>query len=491
MLKKLLILIILIALSLSNGLAASEIKWLMLIENETDTWSRDLVSRYIEKSLDVDIAFINEQNNSSTALIVMLASEEVPDLITIPRESFKIQQLIQQNMIWDFDELECVSEIVQAMGEDIAEVNRNSDGKLYLFPGGVRLGQQKEVALTLPAMLVRDDILQQVGYSAKSPESFFESIMEIAACSEVGLGLMPFDADGCVSLDRYLPESLGLSDIEYGRPWLLLQNNEYIEWLKVFSQIYLANGMDREVFTIDRDRIGKQLSTGSFGCFWGDAALFQEELEAAQYNGYIYTAVEPPKGAAPGYILDRTKDFGLYATVIPKKAKDANLSAFVLSKFGSKEGQEIFYDGVEGMMWSMSETGKVINKTTMDLYNDNIAKFNMNDGGAYKYDFLSCYDKTDCLYGTGSLYDIYSFYEPLFSEETNGRKVRLMVMEKCVKEEGLMTMRWGNELPALLSCDAEEFKMISDHMLDGFINDGLYRYTSEMDTVIRGGVVGK
>ena len=97
--RKCLLVLVFIAALLRSGFAASELEWLMLIESETDTWSRDQVSRYLEKKYDFDITFIEAQDSGATALMVMLASNNAPDLITIPRDSFRIQQMIKQDMI--------------------------------------------------------------------------------------------------------------------------------------------------------------------------------------------------------------------------------------------------------------------------------------------------------------------------------------------------------------------------------------------------------
>lgn len=484
--RKCLLVLVFIAALLRSGFAASELEWLMLIESETDTWSRDQVSRYLEKKYDFDITFIEAQDSGATALMVMLASNNAPDLITIPRDSFRIQQMIKQDMIWNLEELACAGEIISALGEELADANRNTEGKLYVFPGGVRMGERKEIVLSLPAMLVREDILEKVEYSADTPEDFVRSIGEITELSEVGLGLMPFESTGCLSLDRYLPESLGLSDRMTDRPWLLMQEEEYTAWLRGFSQIYRNGGMDREVFTIDIERIRERISKGEYGCFWGDTALLQEEIQEAESRGYRYVAVEPPKGSAPGYILDRTKDIGLYATVIPKNADDPELSASVLYELGSEQGHQLVNDGVEGMMWSKVGDGKEIHASSLELFGSNIAKFNLINGGACKYDFLACYDKIDFVYGAGVLDAIYAFCEPCMQDDAASRKAGLAALETCVKEVGLMSMRWGDELPLLLARDAEEFEMAAERMREGFTRDGLERYESVLGSLLAG-----
>ena len=130
--RKCLLVLVFIAALLRSGFAASELEWLMLIESETDTWSRDQVSRYLEKKYDFDITFIEAQDSGATALMVMLASNNAPDLITIPRDSFRIQQMIKQDMIWNLKELACAGEIISALGEELADANRNTEGKLYV-----------------------------------------------------------------------------------------------------------------------------------------------------------------------------------------------------------------------------------------------------------------------------------------------------------------------------------------------------------------------
>ena len=437
-----------------------EIVWLIGVQVPTGHWGNDLVSRAMMKAAGVRVRII-EADVQGQMLNILMTGGNPPEMITLPRDSWQVEQLIHQEKLWDLDELSRKNgySMDALLGTDIAAGSREISGALFVCPGMVCLDPARAVTDTsrLPCLLLRRDLAgMQMDFS--TAEGFLSALGAIKeAGTPIPLGLMPFTNEGCQSIEGYLREALGFSRIQDGRYFDWLSQQETQDWLFALAEANRMKYLDESAFVCSMEEISDKLSRGEYGVFIGDASQVSSALQDAQKAGCGYIAVEGPRNSAgnpPRFSLDCLK-YGQYATMISKASANPDAAMKWLAYMLSDQGQRMMEIGVPGSMWSGTGEGILLSDAAVRMFHQNIGQYRTIYGGGKQYSMLTLMDHNDGgdVYALDSLAGIREMLKKYGADETEDRRILLRAQHESLVESYLMKKGWGNILPDLLSAE--------------------------------------
>lgn len=354
-------------------------------------WGDNLVSRTITEETGVNINFITPIGNEEGKLNALIASDSLPDLITIGWWEPQFQQLIQKGMVYALNELADTYDIAfyDAADERALEWYTQEDGNVYCYPNSTYSPEDLEVYDNIPSnqtFLVRKDIYEAIGSPDMStPEGFHDAIVEaVRQFPEINgeplipIGAHVFDGTGCVSFDQYLQNFLAV-------PWEDGEGNyydrntdpEYIRWLKVFRQLGEEGYLADDIFVDTRTQTSEKIAQGRYFCMFYQRTDMADQQKLLYQNDpdSIYIAVDGPRNAdGDDPVLPCTTMSGWTVTLISKNCKNPDRAIAFMEYLLSEHGQKLISLGVEGVTYDMVDGRAVLKEEVADLlYSDRLA----------------------------------------------------------------------------------------------------------------------
>lgn len=339
-------------------------------------WGENLVSRAITEETGVDINFITPLGNETEKLNALIASDSLPDIITIGWWEPQVSEMVQKDMVYPLNELAdaydpCFWEVA-----DPVAVNwyTQEDGNIYMYPNSSVTPQdfaENDMLSSNETFLVRKDIYEAIGSpDMTTPEGFSAAVKaaaemfpEVDGKPLIPIGAHVFDNEGNVSFDKYLMNFLAVPWEKDGEIYDRYTDPEYVRWLKVFRELgeegYLAN----DIFVDTRTQMEEKLGEGRYFCMlyqYTDMIAQQKALYANNPDS-IYMAVEGPKNTVgDDPTLPTTGVSGWTVTLISKNCQHPERAIAFLDYLISEQGQMMTYLGVEGVTYDMVDGKPVL-----------------------------------------------------------------------------------------------------------------------------------
>lgn len=346
-------------------------------------WGENLVSKTITEETGVDINFITPIGNETEKLNALIASNSLPDLITIGWWEPQVDELITGDKVYALNELADEYDPYFWQVSDPVSVNwyTQEDGNIYAYPNSSVTPQDLQECEEIGSnetFLVRKDIYEAIGSpDMTTPEGFAAAVRKAAEMFPemdgeplIPIGAHVFDNEGNVSFDKYLMNFLAIPWEKDGKFYDRYTDPEYINWLKLFRQLgeegYLAN----DIFVDTRTQMEEKLEKGRYFCMiyqYADILSQQKYLYEKDENS-IYMAVEGPrnsKGDDP--VLPSTSVNGWTVTMISKNCKNPERAIAFLDYMMSEHGQKMIYLGVEGETYDMVDGKPVLKEEVKAL----------------------------------------------------------------------------------------------------------------------------
>lgn len=348
-------------------------------------WGENLVSQTITEETGVDINFITPIGNETEKLNALIASDALPDIITIGWWEPQVGDVIKKGMVYPLNELADAYDTYFWEVSDPAAVNwyTQEDGNIYAYPNSSVTPQdvaENGLLRSNETFLVRKDIYEAIGSpDMTTPEGFSAAVKaaaelypEVEGGPLIPIGAHIFDNEGNVSFDKYLMNFLAVPWERDGEIYDRHTDPEYIRWLKVFRELgeegYLAN----DIFVDTRTQMEEKLSEGRYFCmlYQYSDMLAQQKILYAKNPDSIYMAVEGPanaNGDAPTLPTPGVR--GWTVTMISKNCKKPERAIAFLDYLISEHGQMMIYLGVEGVTYEMVDKAPVLKdevKTLLD-----------------------------------------------------------------------------------------------------------------------------
>lgn len=347
-------------------------------------WGNNVVSRKITEETGVNIHFITPNGNQNEKLNALIASDSLPDLITLGWWENQVEEMISENMVYAWNELADQYDPYFYEVSDEAVVNwyTQEDGNIYCYPNSsctVKDVEENQLSSN-QAFLVRKDIYEAIGSPDMSTPEGFKAAVEKAAemFPEVdGEPLIPvgaheFNEEGNVSFDDYLMNFLAVPFEKNGEIYDRYTDKDYLTWLKMFRELGEEGLLMNDIFIDQRTQMNEKLEKGRYFCmiYQYSDMLSQQKKLATDHPERIYVAVDGPKNeAGDDHTLPTTGINGWTVTLISKKCKHPERAIAFLDYMLSEHGQMRVYLGVEGETFDYVDGKPVVREAVKVLLN--------------------------------------------------------------------------------------------------------------------------
>lgn len=447
--------------------------WYINFSWYTTTWGDNEVSRAITDETGVSVDFVVPKGNESEKLDAMIASDTLPDLVTLGWWEAQCQEMIEQGKVYALNELadEYAPEFYEAANEETLNWYTQKDGNIYSYPSSSYTPEDVEKydnVFSNHNFLVRKDIYEAIGSpDMTTQEGFMDAVRKAAEqFPDVdGEPLIPIGSDeftekGCNSFDLYLQNFLAVPYEKNGEYYNRNLDPDYLSWLKVFRKLGEEGYLKEDIFIDKRSQLEQKIAKGQYFCLFyqnSDIADQQKTLNV-QHPERIYIAVEGPRNlSGDDPVLPVVGIHGWTTTYISKNCKDPEKAIRFLAYLMSEEGQKMVYLGVEGSMYDMVDGSPVAKPEVLELLNSDRTAYNKKYGGDDTYWMLQNnamqlaweYNPDDSIRQMKEWtwpYTAYTGqYDLGFEDSEEGRTLYSKVQRI-----------WGSTLPRLLLADSDE-----------------------------------
>ena len=363
-----------------------------------ETWyscpEGNLAHELIKEKTGIDINFIVPVGDAKQKLNTMIASNSLPDIVTLGWYEQSVPQLETDDYVYALSDLADKYDpyFWDVTSPDIVNWYKSANGKLYAYPcnGNTPADTEKYNVVSNRSFLVRKDIYEAIGSpDMRTPEGFLNALKaakEKYPKVDNGLPLIPFastpfNSTGNTGFEDILLEFLAVPreqngqyfDIKCGNP-----SPDYINWLKTFRKANEMGLIPTDAYVDDRTKIEEKIQQGRYFALqyqWKDAMIPLGQLYANKPE-QIYISVDGPANAAkdapklsvPGYS-------GWEVTMITKNCKNPERAIAFMSWGWSDEGQKTLYLGKEGVTYDMVDGKPVIKPEVNTMKNSDMATF--------------------------------------------------------------------------------------------------------------------
>ena len=436
-------------------------------------WGENLVTKTITEETGVDINFITPNGTETEKLNALIASNSLPDLITIGWWEPQVTEMILGDKVYALNELADQYDpyFWQVSNEDTVRWYTQDDGNIYGYPNSSVTPQDVENgenAQSNQTFLVRKDIYEAIGSpDMTTPEELFPTV---DGAPLIPIGAHVFDDSGNVSFDKYLMNMLAVPWEKDGKLYDRYTDPEYIRWLKVFRKLaeegYLAN----DIFVDSRTQMEEKLEEGRYFCMiyqYTDMLSQQKKLYAKDPDK-IYLAIDGPKNSNQDDPTRPTTNInGWTVTMISKQCEHPERAIAFLDYLLSEHGQKMIYLGVEGKTYDIVDGEPVIKPEVKKLLDTNREEYDRLYGADDAYwmlqnNIMQYQWKQEASPAVAQLEEWSKKYV-VYNGEYD---VSLPIASKEGIEDEKITKLWSQTLPRLLLASSDE---VFDEILNEFI----------------------
>ena len=450
------------------------LKWYVNFSWFNTEWGQDIVSKKISDEIGVDIEFVVPKGNESGKMSSMIHLDTVPDIVTLGWWEGENQELIEQDQVYSYQELEeqYQAGFFEVADEESVQWYTQKDGHLYGYPNysfsWKDFEKYQDKVSSHQNFLVRKDIYEAIGKPDMStPEGFMEAVKkakemfpEVNGEPLIPIGSDEFTETGSNSFGKWLQNFLAVPYEKNGEYYDRNTDPEYIRWLKVFRKLGEEGYLNAEVFIDNRTQISEKILDGRYFCLIyqsTDIKNQEKEIYTKEPNK-IYMAVEGPrnsKGDDP--VLACQGINGWTTTYISKNCKYPEKALELLTYMLSEEGQKLMYLGEKDTMYHIEDGKEILNKEVLEVLHQD----------RKRYDSIYGADDTYWMMQSGEMQMQYISYEPEYFKQLVEWTIPYIAYveqyeiyfgdnEEFSNIQNNLNRIWGNTLVDLLLAPNEE-----------------------------------
>lgn len=360
-----------------------DLQWYMNFSWFTTPWGEDITSQKITEETGVNVEFIVPAGNEAEKLNTMIASDTLPDLITLGWWEGQIAEMIDSDMVYALNEL---AEQYDPYFFKVADESRlgwytQEDGNIYGYPNSSFSPEDYEKYDNIASnqtFLVRKDIYEAIGSPDMStPEGFLgalkkakEMFPEVNGQPLIPIGFDEFTETGNYTIEKYLQDFLAIPYEKDGELYDRMTDPDYVNWLKAFNEAGREGLLADDIFIDKRSQMAEKIAQGRYF-----AMMYQRTDIAAEqkilYNNdpnSIYIAVDGPKNSnGDDPVLQGGGIAGWTVTLISKNCERPDRAIEFLSYLMSEHGQKMVFLGPEGETYDMVDGKPVVKPEVKEL----------------------------------------------------------------------------------------------------------------------------
>lgn len=446
-------------------------------------WGDNVVSDTITEETGVSVNFITPSGNEAEKLSALIASDSLPDMITLGWWEPAVNEMIDKDLVYALNELgeQYDAYFFEVTDPDSVEWFTKPDGNIYCYPNSSYTPKDLEEHDNINAnqnFLVRKDIYEAIGSpDMTTQEGFYNAVKkavemftEIDGKTLIPIGAQAFNNEGCTSFDDYLMNFLAIPYEKDGQYYDRYTDPEYISWLKFFRQLGEEGYLAQDIFIDQRMQMDEKLADGRYFCMLyqnTDMLTQQKELYAKDPDS-IYLAIDGPKNSnGDAYRLPASGVNGWTVTLISKNCEHPDRAIQFMDYLMSEHGQMLTYLGVEGVTYDIIDGKPVVRDDILQLLNTDRKKYDEVYGADDAYWMLQN-NVMQLQWEREEIEPVAQLKEWTYPYVIYNGQYDALVSSKSqyVNADNHITELWSNTLPKLLLAESEEQ---FDHILKDFV----------------------
>ncbi|GIP32091.1 extracellular solute-binding protein [Paenibacillus sp. J2TS4] len=355
-------------------------------------WGETVTTKWIQENKDVSITYVPTNGNAKQKFNTMYASGDLSDVISLGPGP-ELDRMVSEEQLVALDPyLDKYPNLKKSAGDQILNINRSSDGKLYMIPDWYVPGDHLNGN---GGYAINRKIYSEMGSPKLETLADFESYLR--SVKEKYPDMIPLEVGNPYAIKMMYSAFKENSSPYFVSRMLYPDGNElkpitedpaFKEFILYASQLFRDKLMTQDVFTQKTDQMVEKLSQGKVA-----VALEANLSGRARVPNSILRAQDPDGGYE--FIwpihkegLDKNKIYVNYTgregggkIVITKKAKDPERIFAFLDWATSDEGQAVLWFGPPGFLWDdKDENGIPIpNEKYMSMDKAELDKLHISD----------------------------------------------------------------------------------------------------------------
>lgn len=353
----------------------------------------NIVAQEITKRTGVTIEIQQPTGNPTEKLNLMLASDDLPDMIMFDRSSDLVTKYIEAGSIIPLDDL--IAEYgpdVSSMYGDVLNKTRHKDGKNYYLSNWYGLEHEPVFGFNMRKDIVAELAPDKAEGGVPFTQSEFKQLLadfkakypQIDGKETIALTMDGENWGGTMGTFKGM---FGLTGY-YEHDGVLqydVKDPKYKDMILYMNDLYRSGLMDKE-WAINKRQIWEQkIATGtifsSTGAYWdlgnSNTILKKDRGEESQLFAYKVVAdgVDPSKTTYGG-----RSSLGWDAIAITKKNKNPERTMQFINFLASEEGQYLLMWGIEGVHWDMKDGKHTPRPEVLQSFKDDWAAYTKETG---------------------------------------------------------------------------------------------------------------
>lgn len=448
-------------------------------------WGKNLVSQKITEETGVTVNFVTPSGTEEDKLNALIASDSLPDIITIGWWEHQLNDIIENDMAYPLNELADEYDMYfwQVTDSDVVNWYTQEDGNIYCYPNSCYtpkdLKKHSDIGSN-ETFLVRKDIYEAIGSpDMTTPEGFASAVRKAAQMFPeidgeplIPIGAHEFTNLGNVSFDTYLMDFLAVPYEKDDQIYDRYTDPEYIIWLKMFRELGQEGYLKDDIFVDQRNQTEEKMAEGRYFCMiYRCTDMLAQQKQLYENNpDSIYIAVDGPKNSAGDDPQLYTSGInGWTVTLISKNCKYPDRAIQFLEYLMSEHGQKMTYLGIEGETYDMADGVPVLKDEVKSILDTDRTKYDELYGADNMYWMLqnNAMQSEWKVEQESYISQLEEWTYPYIGYKGAYETV-LKINSREANEDEKITKLWSETLPQLLLAESDQQ---FDEILDEFVQE--------------------
>lgn len=341
----------------------TEVEWFIALEWYNRQWNpnNNALDKLITENTGLKFKIITGNEEKLSA---MIASNQLPDIITVANQAPQRKMLEKSGMLAPLDEL--IKEYAPSydIPQSMQDWFRNEDGHFYgyvnFFSPGEKM-QEGDAFSTHTAMYARTDIMEQLGIKQEDFSTKEGTIAALKKVKEANLEYNGFKVIPAYFTQSDIAQFFGAGKVEDEDGNLIKRSEATLEAIKFLNELHREGLLPEDSVTLTENQITEKVSAGAVFAFTGHRVMTGSRALTESDPNALLTHIGPIKGdnfSGDWHILPNSLSGWTMTSInANSKHKEKLIKAF---EFLSTDEMSINAKyGPKGVTWEFDKDGNV------------------------------------------------------------------------------------------------------------------------------------